>query len=347
MKNILDMKIEELESEFLNLGLKLFRAKQVLNWIYEKQIFDFSDMSNLSKDDRILLNSEFTIDIPKIIYNLKSSDGTFKYLLELADGNVVESVLMEYTYGYSICVSSQVGCKRACDFCASGKDGLVRNLTSGEIIGQILAVSKKTQKHIERVVAMGIGEPFDNYYNFIKFAEIANASWGLGMGMRKITVSTSGVVPKIYEFADYNSQINLAISLHQTDNQKRSNIMPVNRMWDIEELIDACKYYINKTNRRLSFEYALIPSNNDTIDDANRLAQLLKGMLCYVNIIPVNKIDGVTYKGDLKLNSSHFYEILRKNGIHVTVRRELGRDIEAACGQLRRSRADKVQRSNK
>ncbi|MCK5757557.1 MAG: 23S rRNA (adenine(2503)-C(2))-methyltransferase RlmN [Clostridiales bacterium] len=342
MINLLDLSIDEFKEELIAAGFKKYKATQILDWIYKKRVFSFEGMSNISKSDTEKLKKLFKIDLPVIIDTLKSRDGTKKYLLELADGNVVESVLMKYSYGYSICISCQAGCRMNCSFCASGKDGLERNLSPGEMTGQILAIAAQSECEITRVVVMGTGEAFDNYDNFIKFIEIANEPNGLDIGQRKITVSTCGIVPRIYDFADYGSQVNLAISLHDTDNESRSATMPVNKSYPIEELIRACRYYIKKTNRRLSFEYALIPGINDSIAKAGELAKLLKGMLCYVNIIPVNRIDGVTYKGDPRINASSFYDILEKHGIQVTVRRELGTDIRAACGQLRRSHADKV-----
>jgi len=342
MINLLDLSIVEFKEEITGAGYKSFKAAQILDWIYKKRVFSFHEMSNISKSDSEKLTQTFNIDLPKIIDTLKSRDGTKKYLLELADGNIVEGVLMKYSYGYSICISSQAGCRMNCSFCASGKDGLARNLTPGEMTGQILAISAQSGCEISRVVVMGTGEPFDNYDNFIKFIEIANQPNGMNIGQRKIAVSTCGIVPRIYDFADYDSQVNLAISLHDTNNNSRSETMPVNISYPIEELMKACRYYIKKTRRRLSFEYALIPGINDSIDKAEELAKLLKGMLCYVNIIPVNRIDGVTYKGDPRVNVSSFYDILEKHGIGVTIRRELGTDIRAACGQLRRSHADKV-----
>lgn len=343
MRNILDMSIDDVGKELEALGFKSYKAGQILDWIYKKKVFDFTSMSNVSKSDAEKLAESFTIDIPKTADSMESRDGTRKYLFELADGNMVETVLMEYSYGYSICISSQAGCRMNCSFCASGKDGLERNLSPGEMTGQVLAVSSQSGCDIARIVVMGTGEPFDNYDNFIKFIEIANNRSGLDIGQRKITVSTCGIVPRIYDFADYNSQVNLAISLHGTDNESRSATMPVNKSYPIEELIKSCRYYIRKTKRRLSFEYALIPGVNDSVGKAEELACLLKGILCYVNIIPVNRIDGVEYAGDPKTNASKFYDILGKQGVQVTVRRELGTDIKAACGQLRRSHADKVQ----
>ncbi len=340
---MLDIPINIFREELTELGFKSYKADQVMDWIYNKKVFDFKEMSNISKSDSEKLDILFTIDIPKTMDMLKSRDGTRKYLLGLSDGNVVETVLMKYSYGFSICISSQAGCRMNCSFCASGKDGLVRNLTPGEMTGQILSVSRQSGCDISRVVVMGTGEPFDNYDNFIKFIEIANDRNGLDLGQRKITVSTCGIVPRIYDFADYDSQVNLAVSLHGTDNESRSATMPVNKSYPIEDLIKACRYYVKKTNRRISFEYALMPGINDSVKKAEELARLLKGMLCYVNIIPVNRIDGVTYAGDPKTNASRFYDILGKQGIQATIRRELGTDIKAACGQLRRSHADKVQ----
>ena len=343
MKNILDIPIGGVREELTAMGFKSYKADQVLDWIYKKKTFNFEIMSNISKVDAKKLTAAFAMDIPRPVDILKSRDGTNKYLLELSDGNVVETVLMEYSYGYSLCISSQAGCRMNCSFCASGKDGLARNLTPGEMTGQILSVSAHSGCDIARVVVMGIGEPFDNYENFIKFIEVANDRKGLDIGQRRITVSTCGIVPRIYDFADYDSQVNLAISLHGTNNTLRSTTMPINKKYPIEELIKACRYYVKKTHRRLSFEYALMPGINDSEQKAEELARLLKGMLCYVNIIPVNRIDGVTYDGDPRANASRFYDILEKQGVQVTVRRELGTDIKAACGQLRRSHADKVQ----
>lgn len=343
MRNILDLGIKEVRNELGIIGLKPYKADQVLDWIYKKRIFEFKAMSNISKSDAAELSDAFSIDIPKIVDKLRSHDGTRKYLLGFSDGNVVESVLMKYSYGYSLCISSQAGCRMNCSFCASGKDGLARNLTPGEMTGQVMSVADDSGCDISRVVVMGTGEPFDNYDNFIRFIELANDRKGLDIGQRKITVSTCGIVPRIYDFADYGSQVNLAVSLHGTNNKSRSATMPINNSYPIEELIRACRYYVKKTNRRISFEYALIPGVNDSIQEAEALARLLKGMLCYVNIIPVNRIEGVTYDKDPGANATAFYDILGKQGVQVTVRRELGSDIKAACGQLRRSHADKVQ----
>lgn len=347
MKDLLEMEIFEIKKEMKIIGLPSYKSRQITEWIYKKKIFKFSEMTNVSKKDAAFLKDKFFIGIPNIIEVVKSEDGTKKFLLELYDGNIIESVLMEYSYGFSICISSQVGCKMNCSFCASGKDGLERNLTASEMIGQILAVEKYTGENVSHIVIMGIGEPFDNYDNFIKFIKTANNPEGLGIGQRRITVSTSGIIPRIYDFADYESQVNLAVSLHETDNEARNRIMPVNRRYSIENLMSACRYYVKKTNRRISFEYALIPGKNDSPEKAKALAILLKDILCYVNIIPVNRIEGVEYDGSTKKNTAHFYDILKRHNINVTVRRELGGDINAACGQLRRSHADKIQHRNK
>ncbi len=346
MIELLDLDINTAKKAMSDAGFPGYKAGQVLDWVYKKNVFRFEDMTNISKKDTQKLGEIFAISLPKVVIEKKSGDGTQKYLMELADGNMVECVLMEYSYGTSICISSQAGCRMNCSFCASGKDGLERNLTPGEMTGQILSAGVHSGRKIARVVVMGTGEPFDNYDNFIGFLETATSAEGLGFGQRRITVSTCGIVPAIYDFADYGSQVNLSISLHETLDEERSSIMPVNRKYPISELMKACRYYIKKTNRRISFEYALIPGKNDSREDAMRLVQLLKGMLCYVNIIPVNRIKGFDYSGNPAENTRMFYDILGHHDIHVTVRRELGRDIDAACGQLRRSHADKLRNRN-
>lgn len=346
MTDLYSLSIEKIKEIALDAGLPKYKVNQILDWVYKKKTFSFDEMSNISKKDSNTLGRLFSLELPEIVMEQKSSDGTIKYLMELNDGNMVECVLMQYSYGTSICISSQAGCRMNCSFCASGKDGLARNLTQGEMIGQILLAGKQSSRKISRVVVMGTGEPFDNYDNFIKFIETATSPDGLGLGQRRLTVSTCGIVPEIYSFADYGCQVNLAISLHETQDERRNKIMPVNKMYPISELMKACRYYINKTNRRISFEYALIPGKNDSKEDAKRLALLLKGMLCYVNIIPVNKIDGFEYKENHTDNTKLFYDILGNHDINVTIRRELGRDIDAACGQLRRNHADKVRDRN-
>ena len=265
-----------------------------------------------------------------------ASDGTKKYLFDVLDGNAIETVLMQYHYGFSICVSSQIGCKMGCKFCASTGIPFARNLTAGEIIEQIMAVERDTGVRISNIVFMGIGEPLDNYDNVVKAIRIINHPKGLNIGARHISISTSGLVPKIYQLAEENIQCTLSISLHATTDEQRSKMMPVNNTYNIEELLQACKDYIEKTHRRISFEYALAKENNDNLEDAKRLVKLLKGMLCHVNLIPINKIENGAYTKSLNENIMKFRDYLNDHGIVATIRRELGSDIDAACGQLRR-----------
>ncbi len=266
----------------------------------------------------------------------ESSDGTKKYLFDVLDGNAIETVLMSYHHGYSICVSSQIGCKMGCKFCASTGIKFVRSLTSGEIVEQILAVEQDENIRISNIVFMGIGEPLDNFDNVINAVKIINNPKGLNIGARHISISTSGLVPMIYKLAEQNTQCTLSISLHATTNEKRSSMMPVNNAYNIEELIQACKDYIKVTNRRISFEYALAKDNNDNLEDAKRLVKLLKGMLCHVNLIPINKIENGEYTKSSNENIIKFRDYLNDHGIVATIRRKLGSDIDAACGQLRR-----------
>ena len=336
MKNIKDYNIEELKQEFLKLGEKAYRAEQVFKWIYVDKVTSFDDMTNISKQLREKLKQEFTMHNFKILKKQESADGTKKYLFDILDDNAIETVLMEYHHGKSICVSTQVGCKMGCKFCASTGIKFARDLTSGEIVEQILSVERDENIKISNIVFMGIGEPLDNFENVVNAIGIINNQKGLNIGARHISISTSGLVPKIYELADKNLQCTLSISLHATTDEKRSEMMPVNKAYNIEELIKACKYYINKTNRRISFEYALAKDNNDNIEDANRLVNLLKGMLCHVNLIPINKIEDGKYIKSTNENIIKFRDYLNSKGIVATIRRELGSDIDAACGQLRK-----------
>jgi 23S rRNA (adenine2503-C2)-methyltransferase len=283
----------------------------------------------------VLLKENFALELPEIEKKLISSDGTIKYLFRYHDNATVESVLMDYDYGTSICVSSQSGCRMGCVFCASSSVPFSRNLQGYEITAQILRAGLDSGKVISRAVVMGIGEPFDNYDNLVNFLKVINMKEGFNMGGRRITISTCGIVPKIYEFADLCLQVNLSVSLHEVTDEKRSEIMPINKKYNIASLIKACEYYFEKTNRRVSFEYALIPGKNDSFDHAKRLSALLKNVMCYVNVIPVNPIENLKAHQNSR-NISGFCAILKENGIPVTIRRELGRDIEAACGQLRR-----------
>lgn len=336
MKNIKDYNLEELKEEMLLIGEKAYRAEQIFKWIFVENVISFDEMTNLSLELREKLKQNYTLGIYKIIRKQESSDGTKKYLFDILDGNAIETVLMKYKHGYSICVSSQVGCKMGCKFCASTGIAWIRNLSSGEIAEQILAVQRDTGIKVSNVVFMGIGEPFDNFNNVLNAIKIINNQKGLSIGARHISVSTCGLVPKIYEIADMDLQCTLSISLHATNNEKRSAMMPVNNRYDIEELMKACRYYIEKTNKRISFEYALAKDNNDNLDDAKALVKLLKGMLCHVNLIPINKIENGKFDTSTNENIMRFRDYLNEHGIVATIRRELGDDIDAACGQLRR-----------
>ena len=335
MKNIKDYNLEELKKELQSMDEKTFRAEQIFKWLYQEKVRSFDEMTNLSLDLRNKLKQNYTICNYNILKKQESKDGTIKYLFDVLDGNAIETVLMSYHHGYSICVSSQIGCKMGCKFCASTGINFIRSLTSGEIVEQIIAVEQDQNIRISNVVFMGIGEPLDNYDNVVNAIHIINNPKGLNIGARHISVSTSGLVPKIYQLADENIQCTLSISLHATNNEKRSGMMPVNNAYPIEELIQACKD-IAKTNRRISFEYALAKDSNDNLDDAKELVKLLKGMLCHVNLIPINKIENGQYSKSTNENIMKFRDYLNDHGIVATIRRELGSDIDAACGQLRR-----------
>lgn len=336
--NLTDFSIDELEEFVQGMGEKKFRAKQIFEWI-SKGVMDFDEMTNLSCDLREKLKKSSYICKLEIVEKLQSKiDETAKYLLKLPDGNIIESVLMKYKHGYSICISSQVGCRMGCKFCASTGIGFIRNLTPGEILAEVLVVQKDLGKRISNIVMMGIGEPFDNYDNVIKFLRLVNDKNGLNIGYRHISISTCGVVPKILELAKINMQVTLSISLHAALDSVREGMMPINKKYKIEQLIDACKTYIKMTNRRITFEYALVDGVNDTDKDALNLVKLIRGMLCHVNLIPVNEIDSNDYRQSKKNAVERFKNILLSKGINATVRRELGSDIKAACGQLRRSK---------
>ena len=336
MKNIKDYNLDKLKEEMVLLGEKGYRAEQIFKWIYVDRVNSFKEMTNLSIELREKLEKNYSLNNFKIIKKQESSDGTKKYLLDVLDGNAIETVLMKYHHGNTICVSSQIGCKMGCKFCASTGIKFIRNLSSGEIVEQILKVEKDSGEKISNIVFMGIGEPLDNYENVIGAIRIINNPKGLNIGARHISVSTSGLVPKIYDLAKENIQCTLSISLHATNNKKRSEMMPVNKRYSIEELIKACKDYIKITNRRISFEYALAKDNNDNLEDAKELVHLLRGMNCHVNLIPINKIENGNYMKSSNENIIKFRDYLNDNGIVATIRRELGSDIDAACGQLRR-----------
>ncbi len=337
MKNIKDYNLEELKQEFVQMGEKPFRAEQVFRWIYKEEVKKFDEMTNLSLELREKLKQNYKMCNYKILKKKQvASDGTIKYLFDVLDGNAIETVLMKYHHGYSICVSSQIGCKMGCKFCASTGIAFVRSLSSGEIVEQLLAVEQDENIKISNVVFMGIGEPMDNYDNVVNAIRIINNPKGINIGARHISVSTSGIVPRIYQLAEENIQCTLSISLHATTDEKRSSMMPVNNRYNLEELLQACKDYTAKTNRRISFEYALAKDNNDNIEDAKRLVKLLHGMLAHVNLIPINKIENGQFDKSPNENIMKFRDYLNEHGIVATIRRELGADIDAACGQLRR-----------
>ena len=336
-KDILSLSLTELETELTSIGEKKFRAKQIFNWLHQKKVTSFDDMKNISKDLRTKLDDIF------IIYNLvpervlKSKlDGTIKYLYRLQDGNHVETVLMEYSYGTSICVSTQVGCKMGCNFCASTIAGFRRNLEPSEILLQIYESERNSGRKISSVVLMGIGEPLDNFDNVLKFLDLISSPDGNGLSLRHVTVYTCGIVPKIYELSKLKLGLTLAISLHASDNTSRSKTMPINNRYHIEDLISACKDYVSKTGRRITFEYAIIDGVNSSFDDAKRLSNLIKGINCHVNLIPVNKVAERNYSTQMKTVQS-FKDTLEKFGVNATIRRTLGSDINASCGQLRRN----------
>ena len=338
IKNIKNYSLDELKEKLQKIGEKSYRATQIYEWIYSKRVKSFDEMTNLSIDLREKLKNNFSIGNFGIVKKLESVDETKKYLFDINDGkgNLIESVLMQYHHGFTVCVSSQIGCRMGCKFCASTGIKFERGLFPGEIVEQILAIEEDAKIRISNIVFMGIGEPLDNYDNVMKAIEIINNPKALNIGARHISLSTSGIVPKIYDLADKNIQCTLSISLHSTNNEKRSEMMPINKVYPIEELMKACKYYIEKTNKRISFEYALAKSENDNLKDADELVKLLKGMLAHVNLIPINEIKDGKYTKSTNENIIKFRDYLNEKGIVATIRRELGSDIEAACGQLRK-----------
>lgn len=332
---ILDYELDDLEKLMISMDEAGFRAKQIFSWLY-KGIDSFDEMINIPKKLRKKLSDVFDVrQIKPIRVQTSKLDGTRKYLFQLEDGNAIESVFMKYKYGNSICVSSQAGCRMGCRFCASTMDGLARNLSAGEIVSQILQAERDTGERISHVVVMGTGEPFDNYENVAKFIRIINSKEALNIGMRNITVSTCGIVPIIDAFGRDFPQVNLAISLHAATDEKRSELMPVNKAYPLDILIDACKKYVKDTSRRITFEYTLVSGQNDSISDAKTLANLLKGILCHVNLIPLNVVRERKYDSSNKETVYAFQRTLEERGIPVTIRRELGDDIDGACGQLR------------
>lgn len=334
MRSFFDFTYESLSSYLIENGFKKYNASQVFEWVYKKRITDFSKMSNLSKNLITFLNNNicfYTIEIS----SYQESEDTLKFLFKLKDEDFIEAVLMKHNYGNSLCVSSEVGCNMGCAFCESGRLKLVRKLKTHEMIEQIVLIEKETGVKINNVVIMGIGEPFDNYNNVIDFLDILTDFHALEIGQRRITVSTCGIVPKIKEFALLNTQVNLAISLHAPNDELRNKIMPISKVYNLKELMSAIDFYIEKTNRRITIEYIMLKDINDSEKSAYELAKLLKGRLLYVNLIPYNETSNSEFKKTKNEQIMKFYDILKKSNINVTVRREFGGEISAACGQLR------------
>ena len=335
-KDILSYSLGELEAALADIGEKKFRAKQIYEWLHVQRVSEFDKMTNISLSLRTKLDEEFYINSINIVKKLESHiDNTVKYLYELSDGNHVECVMMEYKHGNSLCISTQVGCKMGCRFCASTIAGFKRNLLPSEMLLQIYTAEKESGKHVDSLVLMGIGEPLDNFDNVVKFLQLLSYETGKNMSLRHVSLSTCGLVNRIYDLAEYKFGLTLSISLHAVTDKKRSEIMPVNNRFGINELLQACRDYIDKTGRRISFEYSVIHGVNDSPEDAAGLIKLLKNMNCHVNLIPVNEIKERDFKADRK-SLEKFEEMLIKGGLNATTRRTLGADINAACGQLRR-----------
>lgn len=332
--NIYNLTREEMEEYFISHGSKKFHADQLFSWLYEKRISSVSEITDIKKDMLEQLASDFSFSKLKLVTVERDVD-VCKYLFELSDGEHIEAVLMRHDYGNSVCVSSQVGCNMGCRFCESGRRKRVRNLETYEMVTQLLMIEENLGERISHVVVMGIGEPFDNYDNLIKFLTIINHPKGLAIGARHITVSTCGIVPKILEFSDFPLQINLAISLHAPNNHLRNQIMPINKAYPLEELIPALETYLKKTNRRITFEYIMLSGINDSSECALELVKLVGHLNCYVNLIPYNETNNLEFKRSNTVQIMKFYDILKKNRLGVTIRREFGSKISAACGQLR------------
>lgn len=334
MRNIYDLTIKELEDYFVSINEKPFRAVQVYEGLYKKRYNSFDDMTNISKNLREKLKSDFSFYKIKLIIKQEGRD-VYKYLFELEDGNKIETVLMFHNYGISICVSSQVGCNMSCAFCESGRLKKVRNLEAYEIVEQLLIIEEDIKKRITHVVVMGIGEPFDNYDNVMRFVKIINYGKGIDIGSRHITISTCGVIPGIKKFMKEDGQVNLAISLHAPNDELRTKLMPINKAYHLQELMDVIKEYIATTNRRVTFEYIMLEDINDREEDAKELVKLLKGINCYVNLIPYNETENIGFKRTKEWKILKFYDILKSNKINTTIRKEFGSSVDAACGQLR------------
>lgn len=334
MKSIYNITLENLEQILIQNGYKKFNAHQIYDWLYKKRIKSFDEMTNIKKDLIEFLKNNYNLSTIKLI-NKQTDIDVCKYLFELHDGNKIEAVYMHHNYGHSLCISTQVGCNMSCAFCESGRLKKVRNLESYEMVEQILKIEEDLNLRLTHLVLMGIGEPFDNYDNVINFIDIINNPKGIELGSRHITISTCGLVPKIKEFMNYDKQVNLAISLHAPNNEIRNKIMPINKAYKLEVLIDTIKEYINKTNRRVTFEYIMLKGINDSESNALELSKLLKGINCYVNIIPYNETSHINLEKSSKEQILKFYDVLKKNKINVTIRKEFGSKVSAACGQLR------------
>ena len=335
MRSIYDISGDELKDYFISKGLKPYRATQLFEAVYRQRVNSFDDITTMKKEVIEELKKDFTINTYEVVVHQKSVDGTEKFLFKLEDGNLIETVLMTHNYGTSVCVTSEVGCNMTCAFCASGMHKKLRNLTAGEMVMQIMSVIKESGRDVSHIVVMGIGEPFDNYDNVMRFLRIVNNAHGLEIGARHISVSTCGLVPKIYDYASENLQSNLAISLHAPNNEIRDQIMPINKAYRIEELVKAISDYIKLTNRRVTIEYILINDLNDSVRCANELADLLHGLNVYINLIPYNEVKEKPFKRSTKEHMTKFYDQLKKRSMNVTLRLEQGSDIDAACGQLR------------
>jgi len=327
--------ITELKELLVDNNFKAFNAEQIYKWVYESNISDPEKMSNLSKELRAFISEFFTFDLLELVTQQTSKTGTDKFLFKLSDGIIIESVLMEHDYGLSLCVTSQAGCSMGCSFCASGLIGKQRDLSAAELVLQIITVQAIKEVKITHIVVMGTGEPFDNYDNVMNFLKIINYKHGLQIGSRHITVSTCGIVPKIYDYAKEEIKANLAISLHAPNNEIRNRLMRINRAYPITEVIQAAKDYFEETKRRVTFEYILLKGINDEIDHANELSDLIRGINCYVNLIPYNPVNEFSYQKTDEKRADRFYQQLVRRGINVTLRKEMGSDIDAACGQLR------------
>ena len=339
MKNIYGLSYEDLEKVFLDIGSKKFHAEQLFRWLYEKRVESYEEVTNIKKEVLDYLKKEYIINRLSLV-DVQEDVDVSKYLFELDDGEHIEAVLMRHDYGNSVCISSQVGCNMGCRFCESGRRKKVRNLETYEMVLQLLMIEKILGERISHVVVMGIGEPFDNYDNLIKFFSIINHPKGMAIGARHITVSTCGLVPKILEFSEFPLQINLAISLHAPNNELRNEIMPINKVYPLEKLIPAIEVYLERTNRRVTFEYIMLKDINDSLECANELAKLIQNINCYVNLIPYNETNNLGYKRTNTIQIMRFYDILKKNNVNVTIRREFGGKISAACGQLRSKKED-------